>query len=180
MPCSFINRYLSLVGKSCLHMQLLILYHKMEKFLRKVCLSIRDISQTTVNFNKVLLIRNIRFFSVTEQLQWAQASLFLRFRDHAQAPHTRWDSSGLIIGPSQRPLMAIRNTHKRQITTTPASEGPQTHTINRAARNVRQQEENSVPWVMNKNPLHNLSGLSPACQLKFYIDPKPTVQQAQY
>ena len=33
---------------------------------------------------------------------------------------------------------------------------------------------------MNKNPLRNFSVLSPACQSKFYIDPKPTVQWAQY
>jgi len=31
-----------------------------------------------------------------------------------------------------------------------------------------------------KKPLRNFSGLSPACQLTFYSDPKPTVQGAQY
>jgi hypothetical protein len=59
---------------------------------------------------------------------------------------------------------------------TPANEQPQTHTLNRAVKNVREQEENSGPWFMNKNPLRNLTGLSPACHLKYYIDPKTTVQ----
>jgi hypothetical protein len=46
------------------------------------------------------------FFSIQwrNSPQWARASSLSRLHDHTQTHHTRWDSSGRVISPSQRPL----------------------------------------------------------------------------
>jgi len=47
---------------------------------------------------------NITNFFVAQQPYWDQAASLLRFRDHTQIHHTRKDSSGRVIDPSQRSL----------------------------------------------------------------------------
>ena len=44
------------------------------------------------------------FFTTVQQPQWAKASSLLRIHDHTQIHQTRWDSSGRVISPTQRPL----------------------------------------------------------------------------
>jgi hypothetical protein len=65
------------------------------------------------------------------------ASSFTRFLDHTQTHHTRWDSSGRVISPSQRPLPD--NTQHSQQTdihasrwAIPASDRPQTYALDGA------------------------------------------------
>jgi len=58
--------------------------------------------------------------------------------------HTRWDSSGLVISPKQRPLPDKKNTHKRQAfmslvgfePAVSASERLQTKDLDRAATGI--------------------------------------------
>ena len=70
------------------------------------------------------------------------ASSFLRLHDHTQGHHSRLDSSGRVIGPSQRPL--LDNTYNRQTSmppaefepAIPAGDRPQTHTLDRSATGI--------------------------------------------
>jgi hypothetical protein len=52
---------------------------------------------------------HISFSFVALQPNWAYASTLSRFLHHTPTHYTRYDSSGLVIGPSQRPLP--NNTH---------------------------------------------------------------------
>ena len=45
-----------------------------------------------------------RIFFMARQPHWDSASSLLRFQDHTQKQHTRYDSSGRVIGPACRPL----------------------------------------------------------------------------
>ena len=73
--------------------------------------------------------------------QWANASSLSRIHDHTQTHHTRQDSSGRVISPTKRRLPDYTTLNKRQTSmppvrfkpTIPASERPQTHTLDRAA-----------------------------------------------
>ena len=92
----------------------------------------------------VVILRNIlssygQFGFDATAPQWARASSFTRFLDHATTHHNRWDSSGRVISPSQRSLPD--NTHKRQTSVPPvgfeptisAGKRPQTYALERAA-----------------------------------------------
>jgi hypothetical protein len=70
----------------------------------------------------------------------AKAVSLSMFHDDTWTQHTRYDSSGRVISPKQRPL--LDNTQQSRKTsmppagikpTVPANEQPQTHALNRAA-----------------------------------------------
>ena len=61
----------------------------------------------------------------------AMASSFTRFLDHTTTQHSRWDSSGRVIGSSQRPLPDNRK-HTQQ-TNIHAPCGFRTHDLSRRA-----------------------------------------------
>ena len=71
---------------------------------------------------------------------WATAFSPSGFHDHTQAHHTRQNSSGRVINPTQR-IRTTDNTHNRHTSMTPAgfepaiptTERPQTHTLHCAA-----------------------------------------------
>ena len=63
--------------------------------------------------------------------------------DHTQTHHTRWDSSGRVISPMQRPLSDNTQHSQHPSMSTagfehviPTSERPQTHTLDRAATGI--------------------------------------------
>ena len=67
--------------------------------------------------------------------------------DNTQTNYNRYDSSGLVISPTQRPL--LKKTHRRDKNTcpragfeptTPASELPQTHGLDHAATGIGVQK----------------------------------------
>ena len=79
-------------------------------------------------------------FSIDTTVTAGHGLLILKAsRSHTTTHHSRYRSSGRVIGPSQRPLPD--NTHNRQTSmppvgfepTIPASERPQTHALDRAA-----------------------------------------------
>jgi len=80
---------------------------------------------------------------MARQPQWAKASSLSRIHDHTQTHHTRQDSSGRVISPTQRPL-PDNTQHSQQTSmppegfepTIPASERPQTHALDRAASGI--------------------------------------------
>jgi hypothetical protein len=61
-----------------------------------------------------------KYFLWLDSPKWDRASLS-RFRDHTQTRHTRHDSSGRVISPSQRPLP--NNTQHSQQTDVHAPKG---------------------------------------------------------
>ena len=63
--------------------------------------------------------------------QWAKASSLSRLHDHTQTHHTWQDSSGRVISPTQRPLLA--NTQHSQQTDIHVSGGIRTHNPNKRA-----------------------------------------------
>ena len=72
-----------------------------------------------------------------------QGSLIIENHYHTQVHHTRYDSSGRVIGPSQRPLPD--NTQHSQQTSKPlagsepalpASERPHSHALERAGTGI--------------------------------------------
>ena len=60
--------------------------------------------------------------------QWSRAYSLSAIHDHTQTHHTRWDSSGRVISPTQRPLPD--NTQHSQQTDIHVSEGIRTHNPN--------------------------------------------------
>ena len=69
----------------------------------------------------------------------AQDLLFIELHDHTQTQHTRQDSSGRVISPTQRPLPDnTQHSHDTFMSSTgfeptiPASERRQTHALDRA------------------------------------------------
>ena len=68
---------------------------------------------------------------MAQQPQWANASSLSRIHDHTQTHHTRYDSSGRMISPSQRPLPD--NTQQSQQTDTYALGGIRTRNPSRRA-----------------------------------------------
>jgi hypothetical protein len=62
---------------------------------------------------------------MTQQPQWARASSLSRLHDHTQTHHTRYDPSGRVISPTQRPLPD--NTQHSQETDLHAPAGIRTH-----------------------------------------------------
>jgi len=69
--------------------------------------------------------------------QWARAPSFSRIHDHTQTHHSRYDSSGRVISPTQR-LLPENIQHSQQKasvspvgfeSTVEAGERPQTHTF---------------------------------------------------
>ena len=82
---------------------------------------------------------------IRSNTQWAMVSSLPRLHYQTQTHHTRQDSSGPVISPTQRPLPEkTHNTHKRQTflppagfeLAIPASERPQTHTLDNAATGI--------------------------------------------
>jgi hypothetical protein len=89
----------------------------------------------------------------------------MKFLYHDQTSHARWDSSGRGIGPSQGPLPATHNTHKRQTSMPPggirtrnpskrAAVDPRPGLLNQKGSNRRKCNKNgwNVQWV------HKFSG----------------------
>jgi hypothetical protein len=74
--------------------------------------------------------RHLHSFSMSQQSQRAKASSLLRCHDHTLKHHTRRDSSGRVIGSSQRPVPD--NVRHPQQTDIHAPEGIRTH--NRSKR----------------------------------------------
>ena len=78
-----------------------------------------------------------------DSAQWARASSFTRFLDHAQRrPTVLYDSSERVISSSQRPPPDnTQNTHNRQMSMPPvgfeltvsAGDRPQTYALDRTA-----------------------------------------------
>ena len=74
----------------------------------------------------------------------ATASLLSRFHHHTQTHHARWDSSGRVIGPSQRPLpdniLPSQETHIHDNggirTRNPKSERQHTNALHRSTAGV--------------------------------------------
>ena len=72
---------------------------------------------------------------------WAMVSPLLKFRNHTPTHHIRWDSSGRVIDPLQRPLPD--NTQHSQLAdihvssgfepAIPSKRATQTHTLYRKA-----------------------------------------------
>jgi hypothetical protein len=60
-----------------------------------------------------MVVHTFCFFVMAWKPRWIWAS-YVRFHDHTQTHHTRWDSSGRVISPMQRPLPDQHNTNKRQ------------------------------------------------------------------
>jgi hypothetical protein len=80
------------------------------------------------------------FYMARQPPQWARTSSFTRFLCHSVTHCSRWDSSGRVISPTQRPL-PDNTQHSQQKTThdpgairttIPADERPQTYTVDRA------------------------------------------------
>jgi hypothetical protein len=70
-------------------------------------------------------------FFAARHPQWAHTSSLSRLDDHTREHHTRYDSSGRVIGPSQRPLPD--NTQHSQETDVYAPDGIRTHYPNKLA-----------------------------------------------
>jgi hypothetical protein len=83
------------------------------------------------------------FFLGATAPQWVRASSLSRLYDYTQTHHTRWDFSGRVITPTQRPL-ALRNIYEKQIRflpvgfepAIPASEWPPTHALDRVVSGI--------------------------------------------
>jgi len=63
--------------------------------------------------------------------KWAKASSLSRIHDHTQTHRTRYDSSGQVISPTQRPL--TDNTQHSQQTDIRAPGGIRTHNPSKRA-----------------------------------------------
>jgi hypothetical protein len=75
--------------------------------------------------------------------QWVMAPSLSRLHDHTQALHTRQDSSGEVISPSQRPLPD--NTQHSQQTDIRTPGGIRTHNPSKRAAADRAATEASFP-----------------------------------
>ena len=90
--------------------------------------------------------------------QWARVSLLSRFHDHTQTHHTRWESSGRVISPTQRPLPD--NTQHSQYTYIHAPGGIRTHNHStRAAADPRFRSR--AHWARHFN---NVNHYQTACK----------------
>jgi len=75
---------------------------------------------------------------------WARASSLSRLHDHNQTHHTRQDSSGRVISPTQRIILDNTHTHTRQTSMPPAgfepaiaaSDRTHSHALDRAATEI--------------------------------------------
>jgi hypothetical protein len=94
-------------------------------------------------------LKEIRFFFQSRNSPWwAGASAVSRLHDHTQTHHTRKDTFGIVISPTQRPLPDNIQTHRRQTSvppvrfepTIPANERPQTYALDRAATGISQRK----------------------------------------
>ena len=54
------------------------------------------------------------FFSWRNSPQWAKGSSLSRINDYTQTHHTQHNSSGRVIGPTQKPYLATKYTHMKQ------------------------------------------------------------------
>jgi hypothetical protein len=101
--------------------------------------NIIDVNKSTLC--TLIVYHNYPIFFMAQLSFWAKASSFLNFRYHTQTHHNRNDSSGRVIGPSQRPLSAnTQQSQERDVPSPvrfepaiPARERPQTHALYRAA-----------------------------------------------
>jgi len=68
---------------------------------------------------------HVRFFPMVQQTQVGQDFLVIEDLDHTQTHnHTRCDSSGRVISPTQDFYLKKHNTHKRQISMPPSGFEP--------------------------------------------------------
>jgi hypothetical protein len=79
----------------------------------------------------ISLLPKYFFFQMAQQPYWGQASSLLRLHDHTQTHHIRYDSSGRVTSPSQRPLPD--NTQHSQQTDIHAAGGIQAHNPSKRA-----------------------------------------------
>ena len=65
----------------------------------------------------VLFFGNVKyiFLSWCDSPQWARASSFARLHDHTQTRHTRQDSSGGVVSPTQRPIPNTQHSQETDI-----------------------------------------------------------------
>ena len=105
------------------------------KELRKARLNPRALNYSQRKEKQLLLERKVKFcvyrkacpsiFLTARLPQW------VRYRDHIQTHNTRWDSSGRVIGRSQKPLPDY--TQQSQQTDIHAPGGIRTHNLSRRA-----------------------------------------------
>jgi len=94
---------------------------------------------------------------MAQQLSGALASSLLKFREHTQAHHTRYNFSGRVISPKQ----CHRPDNKQQSQTSmcpegfepamQASERPQTQALNRVASGIVNNNNNNNTNNNNNN-----------------------------
>ena len=101
--------------------------------------SIIDVNKTTIF--TLIIYHNYPTFFMAQLPFWPKSLSFLRFRYHTQKHHNRKDSSGWVIGLSQRLLLANTTlSRERDIPALvrfepaiPARKRPQTHALDGAA-----------------------------------------------
>ena len=134
----------------------------------RICWAHNNASKRQMGFNlafKGLTAYSIRglflIFIWRNSPQRAMASSSTRFLDHTQTQHSRWDSSGQVISPSQRPLPD--NTQHSQQTSTPplgfeptisAGERPQTHVLHRAVTGTDKNMKYRTPNFSALSEIH--------------------------
>jgi hypothetical protein len=113
--------------------------HIQEPWKKKEMRSLLSVERKTFFRKKLFGLYKIFFFAWRDSPQWARTSSLSRLHDHTQARHSRWESSGIGIGPTQTPLSTTDRHPCRRLgfePAIPASERMQTHPLDCAVTGI--------------------------------------------